>query len=180
MAAFDTVEASHLMLEIVNPRIAQAFEQDTSMWNLLSQGKAADTNSRGVRIVAYVQPNPSIGWLAESSPFPNSGKPTHVEMNVKYVRAYKVGEITGDVKDLDGRNQIARYIATAVSETTQNFKKEIVLAEAQHYKKLADHVWSIVADRMNISVKQFNKRFLVDKWFGAKEAVAVGLADKIL
>lgn len=63
---------------------------------------------------------------------------------------------------------------------TSEHVPDVVLAESQHYKKLADHVWSIVAGRMNISVRQFNRRFLVDKWFGAKEAVAAGLADRIL
>lgn len=120
-------QANSFFLEIVQPDIQKAFEERHPLYDILMEGKGQPTNSRdgGVRITAYVSPNPSNGALDEGAYLPTEGSPVDVEMRVAFRRKWKTGGVTGDVLDLDDNNVITGIFRTYSKRDTESFKKEI-------------------------------------------------------
>jgi hypothetical protein len=120
-------QANAFFLEYVQRDVKKAFEERHPLYDILMEGKGEPTNSRdgGVRITAYVSPNPSNGALDEGAYLPTEGSPVDVEMRVAFKRKWKTGGVTGDVLDLDNNNVITGIFRNYTKRDTESFKKEI-------------------------------------------------------
>ncbi len=113
---FDTTEARVIMLEIVNPDIAKLFDESKNLWNILSEAEVSDTNSRGVRLVAHVRPNPGMKWKGESDRMAVGGTSRKIEMNVTFADFNMAGRITGTAIDTTDRHSLAKGLASRMAE----------------------------------------------------------------
>lgn len=116
MATFDTTEARIIMLEIVNPDIAKLFDESKNLWNILSKAEVSDTNTRGVRLVAKVRPNPGMKWKAESDRMAVAGTSRKIEMNVTFADFNMAGRITGTALDTTDRHALAKALSDRMAE----------------------------------------------------------------
>lgn len=124
MATFNTAEAEVIMLEIVDPDIGKAFEQEAKLWNMMAAGEGTFTNNRGVRLVTYVEPNPGMGWYAEGGALPVGDTSRKVDMRVFYTRYAISGTITGDAIDVTKEESLLDALSSRMKEDTDTGIKE--------------------------------------------------------
>jgi hypothetical protein len=116
MGTFNQTEARIIMLEIVNPDIAKLFDESKNLWNILSQAEVSDTNTRGVRLVASVRPNPGMLWKGESDRMAVGGTSRRIEMNVTFADFNMSGRITGTAIDTTDRHALAKSLSSRMAE----------------------------------------------------------------
>lgn len=124
MGDFNVAEAEVIMLEIVDPDIAKVFEESTILWNMMAKGEAKFTNSRGVRLVTYVQPNPGMSWYSEGGLLPVGSTSRKIDMRVFYTRFAISGSLTGDAIDTTSRESLLEGLSSRISEDTVTGTKE--------------------------------------------------------
>jgi hypothetical protein len=124
MPSFDLSEATHIMLEIVNPDISKLFDESKNLWNLLQQGETSQVNYRGVRLVASVAPNAGMKWKGETDPMAIGGVSRRIEMNVKYRDFSMAGDITGHAIDNTNANTIAKGLSQRIQEDIETAMAE--------------------------------------------------------
>jgi hypothetical protein len=124
MGTFDQTEARIIMLEIVNPDIAKLFDQSKNLWNILSKADVSDTNTRGVRLVASVRPNPGMKWKGESDRMAVGGTSRRIEMNVTFADFNMAGRITGTAIDTTDRHALAKSLSSRMAEDIETALSE--------------------------------------------------------
>lgn len=124
MGDFNVAEAEVIMLEIVDPDIAKVFEEETNLWNMIGQGEAKFTNSRGVRLVTHVEPNPSQAWYQEGGILPSGGTSHKVDMRVFFTRFAISGTLTGDAIDTTSEEALLEGLSSRLKEDTSTGLKE--------------------------------------------------------
>lgn len=121
---FNIAEAEVLMLEIVSKRINQVFEEAAILWNLLQKGEAQFTNSRGVRLVTYVEPNPGMTWFSEGAILAAPNTSVQIDMRVFFTRFVISGGFTGDALDLTDQESLAKAMSYRMTQDTKTGLKE--------------------------------------------------------
>lgn len=121
---FNIQEAEVLMLEIVSKRINQVFEEAAILWNMLQKGEAQFTNSRGVRLVTYVEPNPGQTWYQEGAVLAAPNTSVQIDMRVFFTRFVITGGLTGDVLDLTEQEALAKALNHRMMQDTKSGIKE--------------------------------------------------------
>lgn len=124
MGDFNVQEAEVLMLEIVDRDIGKVFEESAIAYNLISEGEAKFTNSRGVRLVTHVEPNPGMGWYSEGAILPIGNTSRKVEMKVFFTRFAIAGTLTGDSIDVTSRESLLEALSSRLEEDTTTGIKE--------------------------------------------------------
>lgn len=121
---FNIQEAEVLMLEIVSKRINQVFEEAAILWNMLQKGESQFTNSRGVRLVTYVEPNPGQTWYSEGAVLAAPNTSVQIDMRVFFTRFVITGGLTGDVIDLTEQEALAKALNHRMIQDTKSGLKE--------------------------------------------------------
>jgi ATP-dependent Clp protease protease subunit len=82
-----------------------------------------------------------------------------------------------DERLLEPHSTVMAHQARSASDyvLVQNFTRT-----AQEYERSNEVMCGLIARRMNISLKQFKNRFLLDTYFTAQDAVREGLADGVV
>jgi len=124
MGDFNVSEAEVLMLEIVDKDIGKVFEESAIFYNLIGEGEAKFTNSRGVRLVTHVQPNPGMGWYSEGGILPIGNTSRKVDMRVFFTRFAIAGTLTGDAIDTTSRESLLEGLSSRLQEDTTTGIKE--------------------------------------------------------
>lgn len=130
MAAFDTTELTKVIREVLDPRVRDLFNRSAILWNLLTQGKAKETNPRGVRMVGLASPNVSMLWFAEGGKYPSGGRRTFVSMTVLYRRFAIASRLTRDTLE----NKAEAIIDTLKDDVRESTKQAMVEMNQQSYK----------------------------------------------
>lgn len=124
MGDFNVAEAEVIMLEIVDSEIAKVFEEEAILWNLIDKGESKYTNSRGVRLVTHVEPNPGMSWYQEGGALPVGGTSRKVDMRVFYTRFAISGTLTGDAIDTTSHDSMLEGLSSRIKEDTTTGIKE--------------------------------------------------------
>src|ERR671914_226585 len=112
MGMFTTTQASVLMRDRIEPRVQQHFHEENNLFAaMMDESPKERTNPRGRRMSIRVQPNPSYGSPTEGALMPVGGGPLDIEAVIKYLNQFKVGEFSGEIKDLDNDDAIVSYMA---------------------------------------------------------------------
>src|SRR5688572_9007780 len=130
MAAFDTTELTKVIREVLDPRVRDLFNRSAILWNLLTQGKAKETNPRGVRVVGLASPNVSMLWFAEGGKYPAGGRRTFASMTVLYRRFAIASRLTRDTLE----NKAEAIIDTLKDDVRESTKQAMVEMNQQSYK----------------------------------------------
>jgi hypothetical protein len=122
---FTTASASVLMRDRIEPVLRQTFhEEDNLFAAMMDDSPQEKTNPRGRRMSIRVQPNPSYGSPTEGAYMPIPGSPLDIEVKIKYLNQFKLGEFSGEIKDLDEDDAIISYMARNQQGDTTTFNHE--------------------------------------------------------
>lgn len=122
---FTTVNGSILMRDRIEPVLRQSFhEEDNLFAAMMEESPKERTNPRGRRMSIRVQPNPSYGSPTEGALMPVGGSPVDIEANIKYLNQFKVGEFSGEIKDLDNDDAIVSFMARNQQGDVETFNHE--------------------------------------------------------
>jgi hypothetical protein len=124
MADFNVAEAEVLMLEIVDPDVKKQFEESAKAIKLVPQGKAKFTNSRGVRLVSQVEPNPGMAWFGEGEQYATANTSKKIAMRVFFTRYAIARSLTGDAIDTTSRESLLNALSSGIREDTDTAMKE--------------------------------------------------------
>ena len=121
---FNVAEAEVLMLEIVDPDVKKHFEESAQAIKLIPQGKAKFTNTRGVRLVGQVEPNPGMAWYGEGEQYATANTSKKVAMRVFFTRFSMARTLTGDAIDTTSRESLLNALSSGIKEDTATATKE--------------------------------------------------------
>src|SRR5258705_8911681 len=109
---FTTLQGSVLMKDRIEPVLRQSFhEEDNLFAAMMDESPKERTTPRGRRVSIRVQPNPSYGSPTEGALMPVPSQPLDVEVTIKYLNQFKLGEISGEIKDLPDEDSIVGFLA---------------------------------------------------------------------
>ena len=130
MPAFDATEFTKVIVEVLDPRVKDLLNRSAIAWNLFGQGKAKETNPRGVRMVGLAKPNVSMLWFAEGGRYPAGGRRTFVSMTVLYRRYAIASRMTRDTLE----NRAEALIDVVKDDVKDSTKQAMVEMNQQAYR----------------------------------------------
>jgi len=130
MPAFDATEFQKVIREVLDPRVKDLLNRSAILWNLFGNGKAKETNPRGVRMVGLAKPNVSMRWFEEGGRYPAGGRRTFVSMTVLYRRYAIASRMTRDTLE----NKAEALIDVMKDDVKDNTKQAMVEMNQQGYK----------------------------------------------
>lgn len=130
MPAFDATEFTKVIKEVLDPRVKDLLNRSAIAWNLFGQGKAKETNPRGVRMVGLAKPNVSMLWFQEGGKYPAGGRRTFVSMTVLYRRYAIASRMTRDTLE----NRAEALIDVVSGDVKDNTKQAMVEMNQQAYR----------------------------------------------
>lgn len=124
MADFNVAEAEVLMLEVVDPDVRKHFEESQVGFKLIPQGKSKFTNTRGVRLVGQVEPNPGMSFYGEGEMYATANTSKKIAMRVFFTRFSMARTLTGDAIDTTSRESLLNALSSGIKEDTATSTKE--------------------------------------------------------
>ena len=121
---FNVAEAEVLMLEVVDPEVRKHFEESDTAYKLIPKGKAKFTNTRGVRLVGQVEPNPGMSWYGEGEMYASANTSKKIAMRVFFTRFSMARTLTGDAIDTTSRESLLNALSSGIKEDTATSLKE--------------------------------------------------------
>lgn len=121
---FNVAEAEVLMLEIVDPNVKKHFEESAKAIKLIPQGSAKFVNSRGVRLVGQVEPNPGMAWYGEGEQYATANTSKKIAMRVFFTRFSIARMLTGDALDTTSRESLLDALSSGLQEDTSTAMKQ--------------------------------------------------------
>lgn len=119
---FTTTLGSVLMKDRIEPVLRQSFQEEDNLFAaMMDEVPKEPTNPRGRRMSIRVQPNASYGSPTEGALMPIPGQPLDIEAIIKYLNQFKLGEFSGEIKDLPTEDAIVSFMARNQKGDTQTF-----------------------------------------------------------
>lgn len=115
-----------LLNEYVLPKLNKNFEQSFAFWKRLKKGETLETNSRGARIMNYLNPNPSMKDMDYNGGlFPVAGSPEYGDMRVYWAaKAISSGFTYATFLQKDAKAAY-NFIFNQLDQDRQTISKEI-------------------------------------------------------
>lgn len=119
---FTTTLGSVLMKDRIEPVLRKSFQEEDNLFAaMMDESPKERTNPRGRRVGIRVQANASYGSPTEGALMPQPGQPLDIEANIKYLNQFKLGEVSGEIKDLPSEDSIVSFLARNQKDDTQTF-----------------------------------------------------------
>lgn len=122
---YTTTQGSVLMTDRIEPRLRQSFhEEDNLFAAMMDESPKERTNARGRRVSIRVQPNPSYGSPTEGALMPIPSQPLDIEANIKYLNQFKLGEISGEIREMPSDDAVVGFLARNQKGDVETFNHE--------------------------------------------------------
>jgi hypothetical protein len=122
---FTTTLGSALMKDKIEPVLGRSFHEEDNLFAMMMDDSPKErTSQRGRRKVIRVQPNASYGSPTEGAAMPIPGQPLDVEILIKYLNQFKLGEVSGEIRDMKTEDAIINFLAVNQKDDTITFNHE--------------------------------------------------------
>lgn len=125
MPTLDTNTLSVVLKEIIDPIVRKPRDESSAFLDALEEGKAQQTSARGVKIIADVQPNPSMKWFNEGEAYSTGSGRRLISMNVFYTRFVIASRLTRDVIEHESVDAVVNILADDTIAHLNTARKEL-------------------------------------------------------